>query len=64
MGRKELVLINLAPASSPCLLTGLLALGLPSRLVSDSSMSTSASPPVDSEEGGASGMSMGACTAG
>ena len=26
MGRKELVLINLAPASSPCLLTGLLAL--------------------------------------
>ena len=23
MGRKELVLINLAPASSPCLLTGL-----------------------------------------
>ena len=25
MGRKELVLINLAPASSPCLLTGLLA---------------------------------------
>ena len=27
-------------------------------------MSTSASPPVDSEEGGASGMSMGACTAG
>ena len=32
MGRKELVLINLAPAaSSPCLLTGLLALVLPSR---------------------------------
>ena len=32
--------------------------------MSDSSMSTSASPPVDSEEGGASGMSMRACTAG
>ena len=31
MGRKELVLINLAPASSPCLLTGLLALVPPSR---------------------------------
>ena len=31
MGRKELVLINLAPASSTCLLTGLLALVLPSR---------------------------------
>ena len=32
MGRKELVLINLAPATSPCcLLTGLLALVLPSR---------------------------------
>ena len=33
MGRKELVLINLAPASSssPCLLTGLLVLVLPSR---------------------------------
>ena len=31
MGRKELVLINLAPASSPCLLTGLFALVLPSR---------------------------------
>ena len=31
MGRKELVLINLAPASSPCLLAGLLALVLPSR---------------------------------
>ena len=31
MGRKELVLIHLAPASSPCLLTGLLALVLPSR---------------------------------
>ena len=27
-------------------------------------MSTSASPPVDSEEGGASGMSLRACTAG
>ena len=34
MGRKELVLINLAPASSPCLLTGLFSLSfshLPSR---------------------------------
>ena len=32
MGRKELVLINLAPgASTTCLLTGLLALVLPSR---------------------------------
>ena len=28
MGRKELVLINLAPTSSPCLLTGHLVLHL------------------------------------